>query len=246
MDKRIFGQLIVALALLAPNTARAADDDFGLWIGASAEKKLNTKWSVGFEGEYRLRNSLKTSDRWSGAVGLQYKIIDHLKASANYKLLVNNNRENVKTEKMKWTPSYWGVRHRFDVALTGDIDLGRFNFSLRERWQYTYRPSVADKTYDASTKTWGEVSGKGRNVLRSRLKVDYNIRKCKVDPFASVELFHGGDGLSKTRYTLGAGWKISKQHSIDFAYVYQNIKDNDDFDDEPDMHVVSIAYKFKF
>jgi len=246
MEKRIIRAIVLALALAMPATGLARGDDFGSWLGVSAEKKLSKKWSVGLETEYRLRNSLKTTDRWSVGVGADYKILKQLKVSANYKFLMLNNRESINTSKGKWTPSYWGPRHRVDVSLTGNIDVGRFNFSLRERWQYTYRPETKSRTYDAGSQDWDAVKGKGKNVLRSRAQVEYNIPRCKVDPFASAECFLDDSGFYKGRYMVGAEWKITKQHSLDFSYIYQSIKDNEDFDSDPDMHIVSVAYKFKF
>ena len=88
------------------------------------------------------------------------------------------------------------------------------------------------------------ISGKGKNVLRSRLQVAYNIRKCAFNPYASCELSHSlSDGaFEKARWTLGTEWKLSKRHSLDFYYLYQNKAD----DDESDGHVIGAGYSFKF
>ena len=43
-------------------------------------------------------------------------------------------------EYSKKCAEYWGVRHRFNVSLTGSWKINRLELSLRERWQYTYRP----------------------------------------------------------------------------------------------------------
>ena len=49
--------------------------------------------------------------------------------------------------------------------------------------------------------------------------------------------------LDKRRLTVGTEWKISKQHRLDFAYVYNNGADDDN---DSDSHILSIGYKFKF
>jgi opacity protein-like surface antigen len=95
-------------------------------------------------------------------------------------------------------------------------------------------------TTESESKTY---SGKGTNVLRSRLQVDYNIPHCKVDPFASAELYNSW-AVTKVRYSVGADWKLTKQHVFTVAYRYQDLRG--DYDDEPDMHIVSVGYKFKF
>ena len=145
---------------------------------------------------------------------------------------------------------YWQARHRFNVSLTADKKLfGDFRFSLRERWQYTYRPgytvserwSYLDNAYDGNEKHY---SGKGKNVLRSRLQVEYDKKGLNLTPYAKVELFNAWS-IQKIRYTAGLDWKLSRQHSIGAFYRYQNVRDDDD-DNEPNTHLIGLGYKFKF
>jgi len=240
--------------------ASAQSDDFGMYYELGAEKKLNKKWSVGLEGEFRTRNNTKTADRWSAGVNAEYKIVKGLKASAGYNFLYDNNAEQLTWKNElpnKWTPSYWGVRHRFNLQLQGSVALGNFNLSLRERWQYTYRPEAQDKKYNFK---WGEdandnsyisgytmepVSGKGKNVLRSRLQVSYDKPKSKFEPFANIEMFNDNDGISKMRYQLGTDYKIKKQHVLSLTYRYQTVNSNDD-DGEGNIHMIGLGYKYKF
>ena len=235
----------------------SAQSDFGMWYELGAEKKLSKKWSLGLEGEFRTRNNTKTADRWSAGISAEYKIVKGLKASAGYNLLYDNNQEeltwNTSGDSKKWTPSYWGVRHRLNLSLAGSIDVGRFSFGLRERWQYTYRPEAKDKKYAfnyddddfLSGYTLESVKGKGKNVLRSRLQVDYDIPKCKVDPFVNVEMFNDDNGIQKMRYQVGVDYKIKKQHVFSITYRYQNVNDSDD-DNETNIHMIGLGYKYKF
>ena len=135
------------------------------------------------------------------------------------------------------------------MSLTGEKSFGPWGFSLRERWQYTYRPehtvaerwSYYDEDWDGEEHTY---RGKGKNVLRSRLQVEYKKKGQKVVPFASAE-FYNAWSLEKTRYSVGAEWRITKQHSLDLCYRYQDVRNND-FDFEPDSHILSVGYQFKF
>ena len=255
---RLLTFLTTAYALFASVPQAAAQgDDFGMWYELGAEKKLSQKWSLGLEGEFRTRNNSRTADRWSLGLNAEYKIIKGLKASAGYNLLYDNNIEELtftgSGDPKKWTPSYWGLRHRFNVTLSGNIDWGRFNFALRERWQYTYRPSATDKkyafTYDDDDRLAGytmeDVSGKGKNVLRSRFEVSYDIPNWKFDPFANVEMFNDKDGIAKMRYQLGVDYKLKKKHVFSLTYRYQTINSNDD-DGEQNRHLIGLGYKFKF
>lgn len=247
MGKRI--KLLLTGIMLLPAFAMAQHDDVGLWLDAGVSKKIGKKWSVGAGAEYRLRNDLKTSDRVSLDLETGFKPVKHLELGVGYSLLIDNNKETYSFHTdgtaNEWTPSYWGTRHRFYLQAKGDVDFGRVNVSLRERWQYTYRHQVDEKTYDADDNGWEAVKGKGKNLLRSRLKVEYNIQGCKVDPFASAELFHGEGGLQKTRYQIGVDWKLSKIHAVSLYYGYQNLNKDDD-DNEPNMHLLGVSYKYKF
>lgn len=230
--------------------ASAQSDDFGMWYSLTAEKKLSRKWSVDVEGEFRTRNDAKTADRWSIGVDGEYKITRWLKASAGYTLLYDNNPEKISYNDdgsyNNWRPSYWGLRHRVAVSLAGSVDAGRFSFTLRERWQYTYRPEKTVDRYDFDNVWWEEktVKSKSRHVLRSKLKIDYNIPKCKVDPYVDVELFNAWE-LQKVRYTVGVDWKLTKKHVFGLSYHYQDVNGDDD-DNDVNSHILGLSYKFKF
>lgn len=241
---------ILMMIMFMPLMACAQHSDFGVWYTLGATKKVNKKLSVGIEAEMRTRNDSKTISRWTGELSASYKLLPWLKASAGYKFIDDNNREKITyhtdgTEN-NWRPSYWGVKHRFNVSLTGEATLGMWSISLRERWQYTYRPEKSTTRYDFDNEWWESttVSGKGSNVLRSRLQVECNIPKCKVDPFASAELFNAWS-IQKVRYTVGADWKIRKRHTLTAFYRFQDVRHND-IDDDPDTHVLGLGYNYKF
>lgn len=257
--KKVIVRRLALIALSIVPMAVSAQSDFGIWTSIGAEKKINKKWSVGLEGEWRTRNNLHTNDRWSVGVDGTYKPLKWLKFGAGYTLIYNNIEKityhddadeigQANYGKPNKRANYWGVRHRFHVEATGDVDLGRFNLSLRERWQYYYRPEkTVDERYDydddemdGKPKTY---SGKGKNVLRSRLQVAYDIPNCTVEPYVSGEIYNSWE-INKARYTAGAEWKITKQHVVDLYYRYQ--KSYNDDDETAEHHILGISYKFKF
>lgn len=240
----------------------AQSDDFGLDFSVEAEKKIDKQWSVSLEGELRRRDDAKTNDRWSIGLGVDYKIAKWVKASAGYSLLYDNTKRISYSDQEdvddgdfdevgmpKKCAQYWAPRHRFNVSLTFDKKLfGDFRFSLRERWQYTWRPehtvserwSYLDEAYDGKAKTYG---GSGKNVLRSRLQVEYDRKGLSLTPYANVEFWNAWK-LQKTRYTVGLDWKLSKQHAVGAFYYYQKVNYDDDL--EPNRHLLGVSYKFKF
>lgn len=242
--------LLFSLFPFFPLSASAQSDDFGLDFELEVEKKLSKQWSLGLEGEVRTRDNTKTMDRWSGGLSVDYKIAKWLKASAGYTFLYDNNEKiTYKTNgAVNKEAHYWGVRHRFNVSLTGSQKFGNFKFSLRERWQYTYRPeytvderwSYLKNAYDGKAHTY---SGKGKHVLRSRLQVEYDNNKVPVSPYASVEFFNQMS-LEKVRYQVGAEWSLTKQHAVGAFYRYQHIS-NDDEEIETNRHLIGLSYKLK-
>jgi len=238
--------IIAALLLLTMAMPVSAETDSGLWLDAGGSAKVTNRLNLNFGGEFRTRNNFKTVERFGVDVGASYKILDHLKASAGYVMLINNFKEKENTKKNKYMPSYYGLRHRFYVALQGDVDAGNFNFALRQKWQYTYRPESADRIYDEDDDEWSPRKGKAEHMLRTRLKVEYDINNCPVTPYLYGELYYNGKGMDKYRGFLGAEWKINKQHAIDFGALYQHYVSTSKYDTVDNFIAASISYKFKF
>ncbi|MBO4850246.1 MAG: DUF2490 domain-containing protein [Prevotella sp.] len=255
--------LLLALAVtpLAGFAQADSGDDFGTEISIEAVKKIDKKFTVGVEAEMRTRDDVKTVDRWSGGVAVGYKVLPWLKASAGYTFLYDNNERisyyeegDGKVQKglrkvgdPKKRAQYWGVRHRFNVSLTGSWKISRMELSLRERWQYTYRPeytvdqrwSYYDEDWDGEEHTY---RGKGKSVLRSRLMGEYKLSGIPATPYLSVEAFNAWN-LEKIRFTAGADWKLNKKNTLGLYYRYQRV--DDDSDNEPNRHVVGLSYKLR-
>ena len=238
--------LLILCTLLFPTLSHA--DDAGLVATIEASHKFSKKLSAGVETEFRSRNDFRTADRVSFGGDVSYKLSSWLKASAGYTLLIDNNREHLSFQDdgvsyNNWRPSYWGLRHRVSVSLTGSCKIQRVELSLRERWQYTYRPSKHIDNFDFDEADWEdyEVKGKGKNVLRSRLQAEWDIPKCKYDPFASVE-FHTARDLEKTRFIVGVDRSVKKKHDFKVYYRYQVSGSSDD----PNIHMLGLGYTYKF
>lgn len=260
--------MLMAAAALWCSTAHA-QSEAGLLVGVEAEKKIDKKLSLDVEAEMRTRNNFKTMDRWNVGLGASYKFNKWLKADAGYNLLYDNNREKTeyytsssgKYNKVHWRPSYWGIKHRVHASLTGTYKFANdIRISLRERWQYTYRPEQ-----DATRWTWrltdasgNAVSdndmrldddytrdGKGKNQLRSRFQIEYDKKRALFTPYASMEIYNSWK-TEKIRYTIGTDIRLNSQHSLGAYYRFQKMYNVDDDDYDPDMHYVGLSYKFKF
>ena len=220
--KRIIG---IWLGLVCCLTI-GAQDDFGSALSVDVTKKIVKGLNVSFEEEYRTRSDFSVTDRFSHALELSYKPVKYLKVGGAYNL-INFNHEK----------RGWEIRHRYYFYATGSLDAGRFSISLRERFQSTKRQGVPATATRANPKLY----------LRSRLKVDYNIRKCKFDPYISAEFFNTlndpqKNGVNQWRGMAGVVYKYNKKNEWALYYRYTNYID----EEEIDKHLFGIGYSYKF
>ena len=241
---------IIMLMILLPIGVKAQSDEFGTWTSVSLDKKLSKQFSLGTELELRTGNNLKNIDRWSAGISVDYRLAKWLKASAGYTYLYDYHPEAYTYQDdgdlNKRTMTYFGSRHRLSVSLTASKDFGKLNVSLRERWQYTYRPEQENMRMDYQHADLGysySVRGKATNIWRNKLQLKYKTTGL-LQPYLYGETYVSGTGFDKLRLSLGTDLKLSKRSSLNVGYVYQKVYDN--VDEEGNKHVLSIGYKYKF
>jgi hypothetical protein len=262
-----------------------AQEGFGLWSTAEVTKKITKGLNVSLDGDFRSADNLRQVDRWDVGLGVSYRLCPYLKVGAGYTYLYNYNPSKVKYKtdevtfadngyysmERKYYSPYWVSRHRWNVDVAGNYTFGRFEVSLRERYQHTYECKAETKrqvsylyysgAYDSnqggypyvgssegtvdnetSSKTYDAES---KNVLRSRLSVEYNIRRCPVDPYVDFETWNSldnGGSVKKTRYSVGIVYKLNKQSEFDLGYNIQHYANSD----EKNLYAVSVGYSYKF
>lgn len=217
-----------------------------LWTSADMETKVAKKLKAFAGAEFRTQDEFSGIERWSGNVGLQYKVNKHISLAGGY-AYIHQQVDDKFTKRGNFIPGYWQSKHRGFFNVTGRYKWERFTFSLRERYQYTYRPEQSVPKYDSDGVTPKEdewMEGVGKNVLRSRLKVDYNIRKSAFKPYASCEFYNSlddGFAVDKVRWTFGTSYRFNKRHSVELYYRYIDRSD----DEEDAGNVIGIGYSFK-
>lgn len=266
--KRVAAYLLLAVFALSPffNANAQSDDEFGVWTTLEASKKINKKFKAAFEAEFRTLDGVGSVERYSLGARIDYKITKWLKANAGYIFIYNRkpSEKNIKDVidadaglyNYNVDDAYWTCRNRFHITVAGEYKIGRVEIGLRERIQYTrtnsattdetkYRWGLVPPEYEVYEQTVTTVEefkdSKENTTLRSRLTAKWDIPKCKINPFASVELYTRLDkwkGNDKLRYRIGASYKIDKDNSISLFYLYQDTND----DDEPKGHAIGIEY----
>ncbi len=219
-SKRIFAALIAFCCLLSLQ-AQNNTDDWGGQVSVELSKKILSKVTLSFEEEFRLHKNFSRAERFSHGLDLTYKPFKFLKGGVSYNLLNYYDLQDG-----------WDYRHRYNIHLTGDNSFGRFNVSLRERLQGTYRPQIPS---DHNPKWY----------LRSRIEVEYDIKGSHFEPFVSAEMYYSlndpdpaNRNINRWRFVAGSKYNINKKNALQLYYRYTNYADQDD----DNGHAVCIGY----
>lgn len=199
--------LMTALIMKAQST-----DDFGIWANVEVEKKINKRWSADGELELRLSENASEIKRLSAKAGITYTIIKGVKAGVAYQFM---HFHDLEYEDFQF-------RHRAIGYVQGRKKWGDFTLSLRERVQMTTKDD-SDRI-----KSSGKIDTYKMNPewsWRNRLKIAYDIPKCRLTPAASFETFYqlnnpDGNKFDGLRSIVSVTYKINKRHSIEFSGIY--------------------------
>lgn len=267
---RIFSYFLMVILVVLPLQQSAAQDDFGLWTEISVSKALPHNLELSFEGEYRMADRVRQTDRIGGTLSLSYKATKFMKFQAGYAFLYSYNPEERKEkyeqdvedpffwEGYNLTEAYWSPRHRFKADVTFDKKFFKcIKVSLRERYQYTFRPEQEIprqkyRFFENELKPGYPVSDpdvkheKQTHKLRSRLEIEYDKKKCDWQPFVSFEFYN--DLQNRMRWDeykamAGTSYKFSKKHKVKVAYLYNVEKEEHPY---AARHVLVLGYDFKF
>jgi len=186
-------------------------EETGLWSTIDLGKKWDNGIAINFEEETRTRDNFMTTDRFMTSFDLSYKPVKFLKAGASY-TRISYNKEG--KESTNYLP-YWEKRNRYCAYVQGEYSLGRFEVSLKERFQSTYRIGVKAKDDRANPKF----------LLRSKMGLSYDVKGISLQPFVSYEMQHslndptGVNGLVGSRFAVGVGYEFNDGVSVECGYI---------------------------
>ena len=144
-------------------------------------------------------------------IGLGYNPIQYLSLSAAYVLKLYGDQG--------WADVNKFLRHRVNLDVTGQVSLGQWKLSLRERLMMDARADEID------------LREKNRvdYVLRSRLQAAYSIPNQPLSIVGKMEVFNTlnakyfGQYINEMRPEIGLQWKVNKHHTLSLAYRYNYI-----------------------
>ena len=193
------------------------------------------------------------SHRAHTTISLAYTPIEYLSMSAGYVLKLYGNQG--------WDDPNKFLRHRVNIDATGQVTLGQWKLSLRERLMLDARADEIDL----------RENNRVDYTLRSRLQASYSIPNQPLSIVAKVEMFNTlnapveyinslslsqqyGQYINEWRPELGLQWKVDKKNTINVAYRYNYIYSRDiDIAASGDValahaythkHVILLTYKF--
>lgn len=267
---------VVALLVIIPAAGTSfASDDLGLWTSVGADYGLAKGLSAQMEAEYRLQDNLKETDRWAVGASLSARLYRNQAKTFSVKGQLGYRYMNVyKPSEIVWkgfdpkdiqqlhqeynlNDAYQQAKHRFQASVQAGLEVGRFKFTLRQRYQLTLTDSVAvtetkyryskalDDTFAKSEETEWKGTDTSVGLMRTRIAASYNIPHSKLEPFVSYEAFEtfrDGFGISKNRYQAGMDYTFRKKHEFEIYYMYQSMSDAD----EASGSVIGLGYTFKF
>jgi len=225
--KRIFLTLILLAPFLSVlNQAKAQDTDYGSWVSFEASREIFKNFDLEFEEEIRIFEKLSEIQRFSTSLGGVYSLNKYLKTGFGYAWLYRHDVND----------NFWENRHRYYLYVTGKLDVGRIEFSLRERFQSSY--------YDQDVKGFYYSP---QNYLLSSLQAAWDLKNCRAEPYVSAEMHYSLNNpkeneISNMRYTLGADFPLLDKLDLDLFFRLdqeKNVKKPDQ------LWLIGIAFKLK-
>lgn len=217
------------------------------------------RWSVGVSLDKRLYRNFAKTFSVKASVGYKFLSVNN-DWSTKYKGDENNIANDQEPQyyingqhDFNLNNSYTDRRHRATASVQAALQISNFKLTWREAYQYTYTDSAqySKDKYRYKNNKWTVSTvqdGKSpscKQILRTRIGLDYDIPGSKFEPFISYEMFNNIDENFKTqksRINVGTEYTLNKMHVFELAYLWQNNND----EDEPAGSYICIGYKYKF
>ena len=169
-------KIVLALALLMPLSAFGQSFSTGGRASVGVDLKLAKGLHIEAEEEVRAADSFAGLGSLHTTLGVTYKPLSFLKVGAGY-TLINPYKIDKDLGDDNYYTGFWAPRHRLFADVTGTLKAGHFNFSLRERLQFTHNADDALNVYQST---------RNALALKSRVGVKYKGWRY-VEPSLSFE-----------------------------------------------------------
>lgn len=195
---------LFALTATAQEGETVTVRDFEVWSSATFAYKAGKNLKFSLEEQIRLKSDASEIDQYFTELGAQYNFGKHLYAGVAYRY----SRKNDNTGKIQGYENFG----RLNFDLGHKFDLGRFGIDNRLRYQTKNELGVSAEEGDVTS-----------NRLRFKTSIGYNIKKWKLDPKFSAEIFRlyeEGEQteFNKFRLTLGTNYDFKNIGKLGIFY----------------------------
>ena len=181
--------------------------DMESWGSLNLNFKVTKKWQFGLEEQFRFSNNSSEIDAYFTELSTKYKFNKHIYGGVGFRFI----RQNDNVGKIQGFENH--IRLHFDLGFKHSLN--RFNFDYRLRYQTKNELGVSKEEGDYAN-----------NHLRLRLNIGYNIKKWKLDPEFSSEIFRHYEkeiesSFDKYRLTIGTKYNTKSHGKIGLFYRFE-------------------------
>lgn len=227
---------------------RQIDDQNNSWYMYFGNHKINERWGIHTEYQWRRHDLGQTWQQSLARVGIDYYTKQGPQLTTGYAWIVSYPYG-------KQPIDYTFNEHRIWQQLILKQDAGRLNFNHRYRLEQRFLES---KELDLVSNTWERTEWKFKQRARYRFMVTMPIGKSKMEDetwFLSAydEVFLGfGKGIAKNimeqnRLYAALGYRFNKNVNIQGGYLNQFIQKGDGIHAENNHNLqLSLTYNLDF
>lgn len=176
-----------------------------LWTGVKFQAPISNKVQVALSPEIRLTNQSHKVDDILLEADARIRWFKLFQPEFSFRIFRSYD-----------DPGHYFNGNRVSIGIRSVLDVGRFRFSNR----FQYMHSLTNKySFGYSIET--------QRHLREGLKITYNIRKSKIEPFIQAEIFYDlsperNHEFFRIRYRAGLELPVSKRSSFDIFFQLQD------------------------
>lgn len=215
--------LVLSFAAPICATPKYDNGDWQLWSTDSIKAKINDRWGVYAEEEFRWGKDISQYYYEHTHLELDFKALNWLIICPAIRIAYELNSKEV------WYPTY-----EPQVNFAGKWNLGDWTFEARAR--------LEERIFDEPGK-----SDAFRNRDKFTLKSPWKWTPLNLNPYMSDEVFfqEGIDGLAENRLWVGLGMQFFKNLKGELAYMWREVKQTSD-NSYLEFNVIQVNLKFEF
>jgi hypothetical protein len=174
--------------------------DLESWNSIGLKYKASQKFDIGFEQGLRFNENASKVDQVLTDLSFKIKPTSYLNFALGLRYLADRGNNDL-----------FDYDFRYNLDATFKHKLKPFSFKYRLRYQN--RNEIGLSTDEGDVK---------KQHLRFKVSTEYNIKKWKMDPVFSAEIFRDltryTGGFDKLRFSLGTSYSFKKWGELDAFY----------------------------